>query len=181
MTDAEMSMTCGFKQSGRFDLAGTGIVAPGVKAEQWQRAIWATGTASGQVDLVARAERTVAAGTYEELDLFGGLILDAAGATITALKDVTGDAATFQTLRAIFVQIVTGAVGLRVGGAATNPHTLWFGGTAPTHDLDATGPPFAAGGPLGKAVSATVRRVRLLNLDGAATLTYRVALGGIKV
>lgn len=179
MTYAKFRLTCGYKASGRLDLTGTGITAPGVTDEQWVGATWATGNAAGQVDTVAAVLRTLAAGAYEEIDLYGGLVLDSGGATVGTLIDVTGVAALFQTVMAVQVQLVSGA-GVRLGGAATDPHPLWWGGTAPTHDIGTGGPPFSAGDAAGRAVTSTARRLRVLNLDGTNPATYRVGLGGIK-
>ena len=83
---------------------------------------WATGTASGQVDLLYAATRTLALSTSEDLDLAGGL------------TDVFGAALTFVKIKYIYVKAAAANVNnVVIGGATANQFVGPFG--AGTHTL----------------------------------------------
>src|SRR5262245_51705122 len=139
----------------------------------------ADGTAAGMADKVYVARRVLDAAATENLDLAGTLI------------DPLGQTVTFVRIKAMVfvVQPVTAAVGLEVGGAATNvfanwiasagvigtdqprvkirngPAGGWFGITAG----DATGWPVTAG---------TGDSLKVTNLDATLAITYDVAIAG---
>jgi hypothetical protein len=72
------------------------------------------GVGVDQGDLVYMAERTLADGISEELDLFGGL------------TDAFGDTLNFARIKTIAIRITSGASNLIVGGAAANGFVGWF-------------------------------------------------------
>ena len=74
----------------------------------------ADGVGANQGDLVYMAERTLADGIAEELDLYGGL------------TDAFGDTLNFARIKAIAIRITSGASNLIVGGAAANTFVGWF-------------------------------------------------------
>lgn len=76
----------------------------------------ATGTGSGQADLIFSDTRTIAASSSENLDL-AGVLTDPLGATLTIVK-----------LKAIYVRAAAGNTNdVQIGGGASNAPTGLFG------------------------------------------------------
>lgn len=129
----------------------------------------AYGTGEGTVSLAVCQTRGLGPGASETLDLFDG-----------SLADVFGVAAGFRVLRAyaLWVDPETGdAGGLTVSGGASNPHTLFMGGTAPTKTVYPGGPADVGGSPAGVAVTSAARTVKLTN-NSSTDLTYTIVLAG---
>lgn len=121
-------------------------------------------------------DRTLAAGASEELNLFDGSLLD-----------VQGIAAGLTNLKGIVINVIanpsgtTTASGATIGNASATQATLWFGAAAHTASIEKDGAPFVGWSPTGKTISNTVKLLKVLNADGANTLTYRLTIWGIHV
>ena len=133
----------------------------------------ANGTAAGQADLYYIAERAIAGGASDDLDL-AGVLTDALGNTFNA--------ATLVTLMLINKPSgdSSNTTDLTLGGS-TNPMTGFLGGTAPTLG------PIKPGGTLllsathadgiGTVTAGTGDILRITNSAGAAN-TYQITLLG---
>lgn len=135
----------------------------------------AYGTGSGQADTVVAQTRTLAAGASEELILSDG-----------SLKDVFGQAAGLATVKFVGIYPVANpdgsaaSSGAVVGGAATNPNQLWFGGTTQTQSVALGGVPFQQGDGAGETVaSGSADRVKVANADGANKFSYVLVVAGV--
>lgn len=130
------------------------------------------GTGSGQVNLIVAQDRTLAASTSETLDLYG---------STTPLADIFGASALFRHIKYIAIYIVSGGDvnGLAIGNAASNPFLGPLGGTTPTILVYPGGPGFQIGEPTaGWAVSSTAGQLKIANESSAASVTYRLVIGG---
>lgn len=134
---------------------------------------FASGTGAGQFDLAYVAERTVADGADDDLDLAGSLT-DAFGNTITAAELV---------LVAVINKPKTptddpNTTDLTIGGGS-NPFVGFLGGTTPTIGPIKPGGIFllaasdAAG--IGTVTASTADILRITNSAGAAA-TYQIAI-----
>lgn len=127
------------------------------------------GTGTARIDTEIVAERYLAAGASETLDLFTG----------TDLVDVFGDAAPLRLVKFLEVGVADGGdpAGLRIGGASSNAWGGFFADTSDKHLVFPDGPSYRGGSPAGVAVGGTTCNLKIENL-GAVGVTYSVVVGG---
>lgn len=130
----------------------------------------AFGTGFAKMDTEVLLQRSLAPGTSETWNLYDG-----------TTPDVFNFGATFRTLKGVLCWVSAGgdASGLTIGGGASNPCVLFFGGTTPNQTVYAGGPPASGGSPLGIAVTATTCNVKITNNAAVAT-EYTLYLVGSK-
>lgn len=132
------------------------------------------GTGAGKVNAVGFVERTLAASGTDTVDLSTGGFGSGAG-----LADVFGTTVTLTKVKYVRVDIVGGTgSGLVVGNAAGNAHQLWHGGDSHTTSITNGGVPFVQGDAAGKTVDSSNKNVKIVNGDGANTITYRLTVAG---
>lgn len=176
MTGGQWQMSLGLKLAGQFLAPGNVRPAKANQADQIQQ-VMGYGTGNDQVDLIVLQDRSLAAGASEELDLYDG------STNSPPITDIGGWAnAGFRRLKGFALWISDGGdtAGVTVGAAASNPNTLWFGGTTPTQTVYPGGAPMSGGSDAGIVVSTSARYVKVLN-NGAVSVTYTIALGGTTV
>jgi hypothetical protein len=146
-----------------------GLETPTANASGTASLSLATGTSSGQCDIICAGEFTLAGGASVTWDLYTG----------TDFKDVFGQTAAFRKLRGVAVVIVSGgdASGVIVGNAASNQTPLFFGAATQTWTVFPSGPPMVGGSPAGIAVGNTTCNLKVANA-GAVSVTFRVLLAG---
>lgn len=128
----------------------------------------ATGTGTGQADLVYAGQRTLAASGSENLDLAGGLT-DAFGSTLT-----------FVDVKAILVfASASNTNSVVVGGAASNAFTGPWGGTTPTTSIPPGGFAVFSHPGAGWTVTASTGDIlKVANSGGSTGVTYRIVVIG---
>lgn len=128
--------------------------------------VFANGTASGQASVLYSGARTLAAGTFEDLDLQG------------LLETGLNEPATFTAVKGLYVRSPANAPGsLIVGGAAANAWPGPFGTGKIT---------LPAGGLLelihpttGWPVTATTADLLRIENGGASAVTYTLVIAGV--
>lgn len=155
-------------------VAGSTLAVLGRTEESSVSTSLAFGTGSGQGDHVVVQDRTLNAGASEELDLNAGL------------TDLLGVPSTgFTSIKYLRVQLITNpdatpdGSGLVIGNASATQFLGWFGAAAHTHALEKGGQPYVAGSPGGKAVSGSVKLLKLANSDGGNKTSYRITIVGV--
>lgn len=167
MDSAGLQINASYSLNGKRTVVGYDTLSPPTLTK-YSQVNSGLGNAGNPLTDYVIVEGTLAAGANFEHILNNGSLVNRFGETVT-----------FVTLKYVAVELLTGAVGLRVGNAGTNPHLLWFQGTTPAADVLLESPPFLQGDKTGKVVSAGANRVKILNLDGAAACTYRLFVGGL--
>ncbi len=164
MASPLISYQSGSKVSEAFGASGTqkGTVSD---------AVFTQGTfSSSSITAIGYKTNTLAAGASDTVDLTAMLALD--GAT----------AVNFAFVYYIDLQLTSTSAGgyLRIGNAASNANTLWFGGTTPTADVNPGGPAFMQGGnaTYKVTVDATHKNIKILNNHGTLAATYVLRVGG---
>ncbi len=128
----------------------------------------ASGTSAGQADLFFDDQRTLAASGTENIDL------------AASLADPAGDTLTFVKLKGIWIYAASANGGnIRVGGAGSNEFQGPFAASGDKITV-APGGIFQVIAPAaGWTVTAGTGDILLIeNLDGAAAVTYDIALFG---
>ena len=135
-----------------------------------------SGTSASQADRFYAISSTLAGGATSNVDLAGSLV------------DVFGNTITFARIKVIYVELTadTTSTGLSVGGHATAALANWITSTDSLAN-DAPAVKIRNGGcfllactdATGYAVTATTADIlKLTNLDGTNTATYKLALVG---
>lgn len=126
------------------------------------------GTATGQMSVELNQLRTLGPGASETINLYDGSLLD-----IFSLPAV------FRYVRnfTVFISLGGDSSGLTWGGGASNPTTLFMGGTLPTKTLYPSGPPDCSGSPAGVAITSSSYSVKFTN-NGVVPVTYGIIIAG---
>lgn len=132
----------------------------------------AFGTATAEGDIVCAKQDKLNPGAIATYDLYTG----------ADVLDLLAGAAPLRTLRGIVVVINSGgdAAGVRIGGAASNAHPLFFAAANDMQLIAPGGPAFIQGTPTGVAITTLLRNLKIENL-GAVAVTYTVYLCGASV
>lgn len=179
MTDGEVSASYSCKVRGTYPPQGVSSTLATTKISQNANGDITTltyGTASGLVDLITCSDRTLAiqgtAGDDATYDLYTG----------TDLKDLDGLTCAFRKVKFIQISIVSGgdALGVRIGGAASDAWVAFFDNTSDKSKIFPGGPAYVGGSPAGVAVGASTKNLFVENL-GAAAVTLRIVIGGTSV
>lgn len=151
--------------------AGPGNLSPDVKGVGSAASAFEIrhGVGSGFGNIFCSYTAAIAAGGSATYDLYTG----------TDIKDVTGGTAAFRILRGIQVSVVDGgdSSGVRIGGAASDAHGLWFADTSDKADITPDGVCFEQGTLAGKTVGTGTKNLKVENL-GAVEVTIRILLAG---
>ena len=155
---------------GEKSLGTTGITVP-LTVRESSSATLSYGTASGYMNVEAVIAQGIPAGASHTFDLFDG-----------SVTDVYEDAANFRYVQSFTFRVTSGgdSSGLSLTGGASNPHGLFWTGTAGTstgQTVYPSGPPASGGGSAGAAVTSTARTLRVTNL-GAVEAEYELILVG---
>jgi hypothetical protein len=136
---------------------------------------YAASGAAGTFNAVLIGVRTLAASTSETLDLAAGTF-----GSGTEPKDPFGGTYTLTKIAYIEVAMVsTTGAGVRVGGAASNAHKLWFADASDKADVLPGGVPFKQGHTTGLTVDSSNRNILIENLSSVASQTYRITVVGV--
>lgn len=129
------------------------------------------GTASGECDILCAADYELTTGASVTINIYSN-----------GLPNLFGGDANFRSLRAIFFQVLSGgdSVGVVIGGAASDPHPLFFGADDQTWTIFPDGSPLTNSCAAGVPVTVGAENIKILNA-GAVTVIVRVALGGTSV
>ncbi len=166
MTGGSWQLSVGLRAAGS-KLPPGGTRPARVNASSQVSQVLGFGTDDAQMDTECIVETVLDAGMSETFNLYSGLL------------DVFGDAADFRTLRSAAIWISDGGddAGVTVGGAASNAHPLFWGGTTPTQTIYPNGPMAGGGGNVGVAVTNSVKNVKLVN-NGAVSAVVRLSFAG---
>lgn len=129
---------------------------------------YSNGTGANQCDKEFHDERTLAAGTPEELDLAG------------ALTNGFGETVTFAKIKSIWIEFLTETAGytLEVGGAALNAFATMFGDATDKLVIGAGGHFYNSSPIDGFAVTAATADLLKINNPNAGEITYKIILTG---
>lgn len=124
------------------------------------------GTGSGQADLIHQSQRTLTAGSNEELDLAG------------VLTDPFEDTLAFATVKAILIENLSTTQTLTVGGAASNAFVNWVGDATDTIKIPPGGFFVLTAPAAGFAVTADTGDLLKVTNSAGASCIYNIIIIG---